>query len=599
VFRLSLIVLYFVQAGFVLLADLQFDEAFSHFQLSMLDPREILSLFPLLRLPSLPYQPSHPSHPRFWLPAALKGLNHPHTDAAETNIADLIAFGKIARKRRSDEAREHKIEIELIRDSDAELLQRVHVAVARFLWQMRTDPPKGLELRITDIKLACDTAMLMLLVDYNVSLTQAALLEPEPDRGPLLNNRQSVMGSKAMALLGLSKDPLNSAKPAPEPVKKAPIVFPFSVQQLLFPENSCMLAESEHFLVKHKHYNFLALLYQSKAQIRKALEVWSRLGDGEFKDADMQCNGVKETVALLSTLPDEPQLWHFAEWVVRTNPKEGLKVFFSTQRAPQIALPWDKVLAYLQSIATAAANSLLDLSVIASTSAAAAAQTVELVEMYLEYLIYVEKTEEQTYHDQLALLYFKNVDSLSFQTDRSNPESRAAPGQESGPLGPARRKLLDFLHASTYYNPHALLPFALQTTLFEETIVLYAKLERHREVLQMYVYKLADHASAAEYCMRASASRQDDTLRSNLFIELLQIYFGVERESLAKVYMGVAIKLLNEFAEYIMPTHALSVLPPHVPLASLRYSLFCECTLHFSTHGSIFFFFFFFFFFLH
>lgn len=53
---------------------------------------------------------------------------------------------------------------------------------------------------------------------------------------------------------------------------------------------------------------------------------------------------------------------------------------------------------------------------IGSTTAAAAtaAQTVELAELYLEHLVFVEKSADSNYHDQLALLYFKNVDSLSF-----------------------------------------------------------------------------------------------------------------------------------------------------------------------------------------
>ena len=59
-------------------------------------------------------------------------------------MGDLIAHGRAARRRRSDEAREQKQEIERVRETDAELMRAVHVAVAKFLWQMRTDPPKGM-----------------------------------------------------------------------------------------------------------------------------------------------------------------------------------------------------------------------------------------------------------------------------------------------------------------------------------------------------------------------------------------------------------------------------------------------------------------------
>ncbi len=133
--------------------------------------------------------------------------------------------------------------------------------------------------------------------------------------------------------------------------------------------------------------------------------------------------------------------------------------------------------------------------------------------------------------------------------------AKIAPGQEPGQLGAARRKLLDFLRASSAFNPKTLLAFALQTSLHEEVIILYEKLERHRDVLLMYVHKLADHRSAAEYCMYASAARaramaaagggghaSEDAawqFRSDLFIELLQIYFGVERECVLFVWDGI------------------------------------------------------------
>jgi hypothetical protein len=102
------------QAGFVLLADLQFEDALSHFQLSMLDPREILALFPHLRLQSLPYTPSHPNHPVHWLHGAMAAASMSSSSSSSDEHADitgLIQLGRISRKKRSDEAREHKVRL--------------------------------------------------------------------------------------------------------------------------------------------------------------------------------------------------------------------------------------------------------------------------------------------------------------------------------------------------------------------------------------------------------------------------------------------------------------------------------------------------------
>ena len=101
-----------------------------------------------------------------------------------------------------------------VREADADLIEAAQLGLARFLWQMRTDPPKGLELRIADIRMACDTAMLMLLVQHKTALmeqqqqqsqSQSLPLQPQVASadavGPLrpATIRQS---SKALAILG-------------------------------------------------------------------------------------------------------------------------------------------------------------------------------------------------------------------------------------------------------------------------------------------------------------------------------------------------------------------------------------------------------------
>lgn len=119
---------------------------------------------------------------------------------------------------------------------------------------------QGLELRQPEIKIAVDTALLMLLIEHQVA--QAAAAE-EAASAPTAGSGAAAgggapRGAKALALLGL-KD----AKKTPEVTR---VVWPYTLRDLLFPENLCLQAESEHFLVKNKQYNALALLCQSKGK---------------------------------------------------------------------------------------------------------------------------------------------------------------------------------------------------------------------------------------------------------------------------------------------------------------------------------------------
>jgi hypothetical protein len=68
---------------------------------------------------------------------------------------------------------------------------------------------------------------------------------------------------------------------------------------------------------------------------------------------------------------------------------------------------------------------------------------------------------------------------------RSAMAARVRPGEEPGLLGAVRRKLFDLLQNSAFYSVSAVLEQARDTTLYEEMIVLHAKLNAHSEVLKV------------------------------------------------------------------------------------------------------------------
>ena len=429
-------------AGFAMLKALFIPAAFTHFNQSNLDPRELIVLFPDLNIAGSKYSSS-------W--AAKVGT-----------FTELMEHGRKTAVMRADDKRYKAI----LSASAKQITRQTRFLLAAFLWDKRSklvakhvDNP--------DLMAPMDTAMLVLHIDF-------------------------------------AEEPMPS--PAPS--------FPYSLQHLLFPANACALSPCESFLTVHRQYNALALLYRSVGQKRAALDVWARMGSGQFiernADADhVATAGVAETVALLSTLEDEPLLWEFAEWVLIRSATEGLAVFTNTNR--RTPLTAEKVLAYLRRV-----NTKLN----GGEDGSDAGGGVDMVELYLEYLIDVERTSDAIYHTQLALNYIRKL---------------AGAVSTSGTRD-YRQKLFRFLQSSDFLDPHQIATALLQVAfgpaenqtlneddvvdglwlpqaevifntppiVYEELILLFNKLSLHRLALKLYVFGLRDHVGASNYCVAVS-----------------------------------------------------------------------------------------------
>lgn len=82
--------------------------------------------------------------------------------------------------------------------------------------------------------------------------------------------------------------------------------------------NYCHLLETERTLKKHGKHNELIILYQTKKQHRRALEL-------------LQSDGsIDRTITYLQHLGSENMglILEFADWVLNKSPEEGLKVCF-------------------------------------------------------------------------------------------------------------------------------------------------------------------------------------------------------------------------------------------------------------------------------
>lgn len=398
----------------------------------------------------------------------------------------------------------------LARASDpTKKLESARLHLARFLWAFRSraasDDAKALE------PLREEKARLVAADDLEGAMrVKARIADAQADAAARLCDVDT-----ALLVLFVSftwdKKHVKALPPAEQDLIDQ---LPFaSLERLLFPQNACALDECAAFLSRgldRPQEHDLAMLYASKRKYREALGIWHDLSTGTRRERGQ--DGIQPTIDLLARLDFDPRapdpapaslLWEHAVWVLKTAPKAGMGIFTSDRRSTP--LDADEILAFLQRLAP---DPQLD-----------------FVGTYLEYLT---KTDTRPkYHDALAARYYRGF----VEADEAG---RSA----------ARARLLSFLREDEHYTESKALSLIRQTDLHEEMVVVLTRLGLYRAVLQVFVYKLRDHARAERYCI--DTGRESETLpsavaaggedrkamgaaggvptRAELFSMLLQIY---------------------------------------------------------------------------
>eukprot|EP00935_MAST-01C_sp_MAST-1C-sp1_P000668 g668.t1 len=261
-----------------------------------------------------------------------------------------------------------------------------------------------------------------------------------------------------------------------------------------------------------------------------------------------------------NTAQEQELVWVFSFWVLQKRPEEGLKIFtvgpeedgdevfasgggakagkagarrrigsagqlggLGGRGSSPSPLPPSRVLQHLESFPHAK----------------------QLVVSYLEDLIYEQRTRfgrkeggEESYHTRLANEYIDKalmlieagveVDAMmsadlgDFDPDRDHERERArasraaaaaagSAGSEEGgaaELRAVRRKLVAFLRHSDEYDASKLLSRIRHpdVRLRHECVLLYAKVQQHREALRVLVHELDDHSAAERYCLANSVN---------------------------------------------------------------------------------------------
>jgi len=98
--------------------------------------------------------------------------------------------------------------------------------------------------------------------------------------------------------------------------------------------NHCHLAEAEKTLLMHQKYPELIILYQTKGQHKKALELLEK----HAKENDSSLKGTERTIQYLQHLGKDHMdlILKFAGWVLTEDPEQGLRIFMEDIQVPYL-----------------------------------------------------------------------------------------------------------------------------------------------------------------------------------------------------------------------------------------------------------------------
>jgi tetratricopeptide (TPR) repeat protein len=291
--------------------------------------------------------------------------------------------------------------------------------------------------------------------------------------------------------------------------------------------NHCHLGETEKILKKMGKHNELIILYQTKGQHRRALEL--------LQDEA----GTERTIAYLQHLGADNMglIIEFSDWVLTASPEEGLKIF-TEDLAEVEALPRPRVLDFLLR------------------------SHASVVIPYLEHVVHVWVDTNPLFHNALVHQY----------REKAMSEGPAAAEH-------TRRKLLEFLKKSPHYTADTVLGHFPTDSLLEERAIILGKLGKHEQALAIYVRALGDISKSVEYAQKVYESNTPGC--QSVYAGLIKLVLNPDSCPLAlpgltlspktaQPDLELALELLKEHAFKMDPLEVLSVLPDNVPVTRIH-----------------------------
>ncbi|XP_026730982.1 vam6/Vps39-like protein [Trichoplusia ni] len=309
--------------------------------------------------------------------------------------------------------------------------------------------------------------------------------------------------------------------------------------------NNCRLEEAEKMLLQHSKHSELIILYQTKGQHMKALQLLKE----QAKEPDSSLEGYQGTKNYLQQLGAEHinLIFEFSDWILKEHPEKGLKIF--TEDIVEVEnLPRPKILDFLLK------------------------KHNSLVIPYLEHVIHTWNDNSPLFHDALINMYSEKI---------TNKKENATEAE----IEHTKAKLVAFLEKSTHYTPERFVLHFPKDGFFEERAIIYGKLGRHEQALAIYVLILGDVERAIRYCENVCTNGNNKN--QDVYVILMRILMNPSQDSAlsgpladvprhpktASPDLETALDILEKHADKISPLKALSVLPDSVPLSRLKHFL--------------------------
>ncbi|XP_024940137.1 vam6/Vps39-like protein isoform X2 [Cephus cinctus] len=379
----------------------------------------------------------------------------------------------------------------------------------------------------------------------------------EKDKNGKIGERELVQGEKTKNMTAVATEQL--LKIIDTTLLKCYLQTNDALVAPLLRLNHCHLPEAEKTLLKHQKYPELIILYQTKGQHKKALELLEK----QARESDSSLRGTERTIQYLQHLGKDhiDLILKFAGWVLEQDPEQGLRIFMEdVQEVEHLQRP--KILDYLLRCHK------------------------DLVITYLEHVVHLWEDTNPLFHNVLVHQY-KEKCLTSMSADATPAEKQNAQH--------IRQKLQQFLEKSQYYTPETVLAHFPFDSLFEERAIILGRLGRHKQAISIYMNLLNDIPRAIQYCNNVYARFQNQTNADKVkqqhdgvdevYVTLIQQLLKPDNEGVlmagcsskiqktAQPDLETALELLEEHASKINPLKALEVLPDSVPIGRIRHFL--------------------------
>lgn len=331
------------------------------------------------------------------------------------------------------------------------------------------------------------------------------------------------------------------------------------------PEEICNLLE------ENNQWIYLADLQAKTSNHKQVLTIWRKLVDGELTDTRYAHDGISKINDYLLNFGNDDLFWDFGLWTLRKDTSDGILLFLHAIDAQIVTFSATDVLNRLGSDSDRSVYIRLLEYLVLHQSARHPELSHELIMLYATDLI--KKLNDDTVATFLksSITEYQNmqppkVPYLTFASELSHARS------DSSILTfvDLRTKFINMLQSSADYDAQAVLDLVTQRKdcLLAERILLYGRLSKHAESINLMVHDLQDFDSAEVYCYHGGISLSQIRLssdkagtiemRKKLFPLLFAEYLGLRDYSLQFLQ---ASQLLNRWGNYMDLAIILELIP--------------------------------------